>query len=66
MGERYEIAIEKAVNRIASALLSLGKESSGDPRGAVEFLGQQIKEGLDGVAESLSEIASAIRGTKES
>ncbi|MHB1001950.1 MAG: hypothetical protein ACYC27_22140 [Armatimonadota bacterium] len=65
MNEQDELA--QAVNHLAIQLgvqlSAIGTGNADTNMGAIEFLATQIKEGLDGVASSISELAEAIRQT---
>lgn len=49
-----------AFNRIAVELNGLGTGNTGDPRGAIEFLAVEIRQGLESVAESINNFAFAL------
>jgi hypothetical protein len=68
MTDWSEEPVAKQLHAISRALRDLGTADAATPLGAIEFLGVEIKEGLEAVAssirelsESFAEIANAIR-----
>jgi len=50
-----------AVDRLATQVKYLGGGDNGDQRGAVEFLGMQVQEGMRGLAASVDTLADVNR-----
>ena len=61
--------IEDALNNVADAIHQLGNAHATSPeggtRGGLENLAMELRDGMNGIADTIGELASAIRDAKE-